>query len=635
MSKDLYNEGRVVGYSQYELYVKQALASGVSDATSDNGGVTVASEQEWLASSLASGASMILRMPNVKSTIDDGYSVVDIQLPQNSRLYAANTILAQFFYGEVETSSSVVKVKNAYKDDSSEASTLNHVWANNVTDYGQGVITNNSSNGPIGEVSWSDNYGYKYHTDVSHSYTGALVNNDSFNICSWDDNHIAQLKEYMQIVDGGIVHSGKFTKLTKTSPKSDLSPDITGGENKEEILRIVFRGTITHHPLILLTGFTIGSVLAGVAGLDGSVDTDAPEDGDFLGPSIIPWATKVTWVVPNSYINYFMARSYRRKITPDDPKFITVGDTSVIDQKSKSGKAGTTTYQFDAPVAENYYANATETDAKFYWANGTPLTQKQASRVSNTVDGFATLGDGTSVLTVYQKSSIYPPALYSTFVTKKGQNYLHPLDSVAPGTIKMFANGTEDDLKNYQETFSGTTAMNKTSDGRIQILDQNNKIMDIAKIEFVKAKNSGENYNYPDESGTTSAAKDESRPDLVKLTIGKKSVYLLPLSSTIDESPIQSNLANKLNALQLTSANSNDNISWTSLVYALFKGRSVDILNTRLKSAKSTLIANEGYLEFGPENDKLRLYISDTAPSTAGVPVGSIGIGWGFNTSEG
>ena len=54
MPSNIYNEGRVVGYSAYEVYVRHCLSE---DPT-----IEPASETEWLASSLAFGASLLLKV---------------------------------------------------------------------------------------------------------------------------------------------------------------------------------------------------------------------------------------------------------------------------------------------------------------------------------------------------------------------------------------------------------------------------------------------------------------------------------------------------------------------------------------------------------------------------------------------
>ena len=54
MPRQLWNEGRVVGLSAYEVYLKQHL--------SKNPDIEPATEIEWLAASIASGSSMILKI---------------------------------------------------------------------------------------------------------------------------------------------------------------------------------------------------------------------------------------------------------------------------------------------------------------------------------------------------------------------------------------------------------------------------------------------------------------------------------------------------------------------------------------------------------------------------------------------
>ena len=40
----------------------------------------------------------------------------------------------------------------------------------------------------------------------------------------------------------------------------------------------------------------------------GSTNTPNPEDGDFLGPGAFPWASKVLFNVPTSYVDFMMGR---------------------------------------------------------------------------------------------------------------------------------------------------------------------------------------------------------------------------------------------------------------------------------------------------------------------------------------
>ena len=122
MPREIWNEGRVVGYSAYEIYVKQHLAEDPSSPP--------ASERQWLASSLAMGTSMLLKIPAM-SQAEDAHGIKDIKLPANSKLAAANTIIASFFEGDAEFDS--------------------NGWGIRVTDYGP-LISNNATKSPSGSV---------------------------------------------------------------------------------------------------------------------------------------------------------------------------------------------------------------------------------------------------------------------------------------------------------------------------------------------------------------------------------------------------------------------------------------------------------------------------------------------------
>ena len=122
MPREIWSEGRVVGLSSYEVYVKQHM--------SEDPLTPPASEREWLASSLAMGTSMLLKVPNINQGAKE-HTSVDIYLPNNSKIAAANTIVAQFFDGQAEFG--------------------NGSWATRITDYGQ-LISNNSTISPSGVV---------------------------------------------------------------------------------------------------------------------------------------------------------------------------------------------------------------------------------------------------------------------------------------------------------------------------------------------------------------------------------------------------------------------------------------------------------------------------------------------------
>ena len=93
MPREIYNEGRVIGLSAYEIYLREFLTK-YPDGTP-------ATEQEWLASSIAMGSSLLLEVP--ENTGMDGFWFIDIDFPINSTLCAANTIIASYFFGTGHT----------------------------------------------------------------------------------------------------------------------------------------------------------------------------------------------------------------------------------------------------------------------------------------------------------------------------------------------------------------------------------------------------------------------------------------------------------------------------------------------------------------------------------------------------
>lgn len=536
MPRDIYNEGRVVGYSAYEVYVREHL--------SETPDTNPATEREWLSASLASGASLLFKFPVSEESQkykDDQDWMYQVELPSETRLGAANTIIGSFFKGSAETDITG--------------------WAVRVTDYGD-LIVNDSS----------------------------LVDTESSanNVSNWSTQNKQALVEYMKIVDGVVLQPGQWKDSGLSLPAKDLSPNIS----EKPVVRFHIRGPITHEFYILLTGFTIRTVLSGTAGLDGSTQTNMPADGDFLGPAVYPWANKIIFSIPTSYISYFVANSYKRQITGtvsqnQDSAPKVVKDTSVIDMKTSN--PGT------------YY-----------------VTKNATSRQLVTVDEFTTLGDGTAVLTVYQRSNKYPAALWGTYVDSTGDNYLNPLDVVAPGTVKMFENASEKDLKDYEITFPGTTGMNKNGDGTVNILNSEGKVVPMAKVTHKSIVTTG---------GTNSGAQA-----VVTQTGNNKEISLSLGSGGSDSQYTISNLPTN------TVVPSNSNLQWADMLAALVADKAIDILGNRLKSMKQTLTKAESntsdqcpYIEFGPDAGKKRFYISSTEPK-GDIPIGSIGIGWGIAT---
>lgn len=552
--RKIYNEGRIQGLSSYEIYTKLHQAT-VTDPT-----VQPASEREWLASSLAMGSSMLLKIEADTNHEDNENWTKDIQFPNNTLLCAANTIMASFFTGEGE-----------YGVQES-ATSMNSNWANRVSDYGS-LISNTDELHPDGQVGPTGN-----------------VPTQASAIQNWPQAQKDKLANYMKIVDGIIIQPGTWEPSKNNPPSRDLAADL----GTYPRIRLLFKGPITTDFEVLLTGFSIRAVVVGETGLAGSTGTTGfgrPENGDYLGPGQFPWANKVIFSVPSSYIAYFASGAYTRKLPASAGEYQTVKDTAVIDMKTTQ--------------PETYY-----------------ITNHPNARVQTDVSEFTTLGDGTAVLTVYQKKDIYPPALYGTFVDSNGTNYLNPLDVVAPGTIKMFENATEEELKDYEDTFDGTFGMNKNDDGTIGVLDKKDNLVPAADVTVQDA-------DYTNPGGSSVKAKK------VITKTGTKQAQSISISGDVAGNQYTVGADDTSNrTVGNTTANiggqakispSTSNINWAALLEALANNKSIDLLGDNLKLIKAGISRN--YIQFP---NGLRLYISSTEPPDDDVPEGSIGIGWGF-----
>ena len=534
--REIYNLGRVMGFSAYELYVRQ-------NEYEDPGSIP-ASEREWLASTIAMGSSMLCRIEADMSHDPEDDWVLEVPFPENTRLGAANTIVGSFFRGEAE---------------------YYNGWAQRVTDYGE-LVCNTAENHPDAEVTNASNMPIQ-------------------DVTNWPTELKEELAQYLKIVDGVVLQPGRWPDSENKPPEKDFLPNL----GEVPVLRLHIKGRIERDFQVLLTGFTIRTVVRGVVGLDGCTASPAPEDGDFLGPSQYPWANKVIFTVPTSYVAYFVAGAYKRQL-PSGAAERRVDDTVVVDMKTTQ--------------PETYYES-----------------RNSDSRVPVNVTEFSTLGDGTCVFTIYQKSSNYPPVLWGTYVDSEGQNYLNPIDIAAPGTIKMFRNSGQSELQSYQNTYPGTTGFATHSDDTLNMLDDSNREVPVARTDV-------EDFSYSTLENTGALAT------VVKTTTGSIEHKALSMEnksgrdwavSTDDRSNKTIGNTSFDVGRQTKYTPSSSNINWSYLLDALANNRSIDILGDNLKAVKAGLPRN--YVQFP---NGLRLYISSTEPTDNDVPVGSIGIGWGF-----
>ena len=342
MPKQLYNEGRVVGYSAYEAYVKHALSEFPNQEP--------ASEREWLASTLANGSSLVLHVPkelyeytssvgiddtsilpsegkpgkvyavkywpnylegepeygyyiwdvNTQAYVPGGTEItyphpVDIPLPENSNLVAANVIIGSFFFGNT----------NAHGDNEYEP------WGTFVENYSQALLPNYAQSISGEPASW-----YCPGEDID----GVLIedardypyNPEEIRYFIYGD-----IAEYAKIRQGVVLQPGTWnfsehyteydSYISSIHPAKDLSPEF----NDQPVVRLLLNSAITADDLyILLTGFSDKRVISGISGLDGSNTEIHPENGDFLGPALFPWASPIIFTTPTVTIESLVRSMY-------------------------------------------------------------------------------------------------------------------------------------------------------------------------------------------------------------------------------------------------------------------------------------------------------------------------------------
>lgn len=476
----IWNQGRVVGYSAYEVYVKQHISE------NDPADSPPASEREWLASSLATGVSMLVKIP--VDTVE-GSHYIDIQFPTNTALCAANTIIASIFIGDAQFAS--------------------NGWATKITDYGY-LISNNSisspANGDIGP-------------------TGDIPTQT---IDDWPKEKRDQLREYMKVIDGIIIQPGTWSDNGSKPPQKDFAPNIGSYPR----LRLFLSDKIETEFSILLTGFSLRAVVQGTTGLDTSINTEHPQNGDFLGPATYPWSNKVIFCVPTAFINYFMFDKYHRKI-PMDGEELKVDETAIIDMKS--------------------------TDPGSYYID---------NHTNSSIDYEVTAISGdSSILTVYQRDKIFPPALYGTLTDDVGNSKLNPIDTTAPGTIKLFPDDDGTKGTQFETNIPNNYAFMRGNDYVVKQIDDTQSVVPVSDDTI---DNAGDDTN------------------TVYRSIGTSGKHITKSVSLTDPSGLDLSLTGSSGIITLS--NATDNLTWQQLLAALGTDKSLNILGEELQEIKQQLI---------------------------------------------
>lgn len=241
--KTIYNEGRVVGLSSYELYVRQLLST--------NPEATPMSEREWLSNSLSESTSMILRVP-----AGTGVGPHDYSLPSGSQLCGASVIYGSLFQGEVELS-----------DDGH--------WATKVTDYGE-LISNTPESHPV--------------TPGTSEYVPTKPNPTDL-----PEQTRRRCDNYIRIQSAMMIQPGEWLDDEEAAACKILDPDFS----KLGFVRILVAEPIEEDVLILLHGFANTVLIKGSSMYAAPGQSRRPQDGDFLGPTVFPWSCPIYLTVSN------------------------------------------------------------------------------------------------------------------------------------------------------------------------------------------------------------------------------------------------------------------------------------------------------------------------------------------------
>lgn len=271
--KQIFNEGRIVGLSTYELYIRQLLSNDVN--------AHPLSESEWLASGMSANASMILKIPS--GTLA---GVHDYILPVGSDLCGCSIIYASIFEGKVKTT-----------DDCD--------WALGVNDYGR-LVSNTATS----------------HPETPGQPENVPAKEDPITIT---EDFAEQCRNYLKVTSALMFQPGTwvpvngFTSwLTEESNQNDdrivipieegdLSVDCVPDLTQRGFIRLAIAEDITTDLLVLINGFSRRSLQINPTSPGQAVGASNPENGDFLGPALFPWACKIVLVVTTEVFNVIMS----------------------------------------------------------------------------------------------------------------------------------------------------------------------------------------------------------------------------------------------------------------------------------------------------------------------------------------
>lgn len=621
MPQEIYNEGRVVGLSAWEIFKRNALGNGVLEKD-------IPTEPQWLTAMIGAGSSVILKISATDPNNAYTKGVHDFELPVGSNLSAAGVIVANPFMGTCEWDA----IDAAYSG-----------WATKVTSYSP-LIQNTSSSSPTSSnVPFDANYnGSDYNACVTEfvKITDGIVftkqatwipRSDVGVFYDFGDGTtttfpLSQVDSVISItdvhIDGSVVDTSEYRldntvtpnviifnvapeddsqitvnyrKVADTSPVKDINPDFN---NSTTVVRLYLNADLTRDVYILLTGFTNKRILQGVSGyaddnngysIGGSTDITSNDwcNGGMLGPEIIPWASKIIFSVPSSAYN--LANSLTRRIpvtTPDDP---AIPDGT---------KFGYTFSNLDSTIKPNSVIDFNSIRLTQYYDKhglGSETIKEKVSGLSLGInDAYNTavawypgmtatkLQDiGTSEL------DIFPPALYAAQVTQDGGQTLVPLDVAAPGTVKGFTDDTQ--AYHYKQLMQNNFAFyHNVQNGTVSFALPNEpnseKWLGLSKLEYLT------------ENPKVQLTAANNVAQFVALTKPNSTIGNLTLYDTTG-------------SVGTISVGPNKDLTWKNLLDALAQEKKIDVLGdklhqvgTELTSASNSIGITNEITKIGADN---------------------------------
>lgn len=631
MAQELYNEGRVVGFSAYEIFKRLCEDAQIPEED-------IPDERTWLTSMIGIGASLILQIP-----ANTTKGVHDFPLPEHSALTAAGVIFANPFMGDCEW------------DDTQDMP----AWATKVTSYSP-LIKNTSGTG-----------------------NSPTTNSVPYDNTYTDTGYADLISDFVKITDG-IVYTDHATWIQTEdgTPYKDINPNFGSSSS---VIRLYIKEKITHDVNVLFTGFLNKGILNGMSGyaqsqgghaVGGSTDTDTNhwENGGMIGPDMIPWASKIIFSVPSSALSIVDSISRTIPADADTSEVTSYGYT--ISNMQNYQIPTNSVIDFNSITLTDYYT-VHENDFQ-----GNPLLTEDVIDMalhSSETEGYNEIiawypGMTTDILdNVTSALPFFPPAVYGVQVTETGENTLVPLDTAAPGTVKCFPDPdqayayTQIMPDNYSVYFNQTTnnftfvtpndpdpthwaGTAKISYAQaLPVYDITAGNMKAKSIAFsyydngvyTERSTDGTNGDPIDKSGTNLCAWD----DLLEMMRVNKKLDLfgaklrdfaseLRVYNYIGMDNVIDNLGSKWILLNpgLRSANPR-HVKEDSVWVGSEVANGDRYLTINANETPATIHLGKTFIKFKSSVNggaDLKLYISATEPNpqTESIPTGSIGIGW-------